>query len=186
MWLAHLLTLSRLPIAIALTQTFGDRAWSAVLVLLAAGTDAVDGTVARWVKHHGGGKAQDPGRPWWSSGPDIGAWLDPLVDKVFVLIVLATIWWHTGDVVLIALIAAREILLAPLMIVYFARRMRMDHLKARKIGKAATIAQFLACAVAVVDPRYAWPLAIAAAVLGVAAIVDYLVHERRAETVATA
>lgn len=166
MWLAHALTLSRLPIAVALTQTFGDRMWSAILVLLAAATDAVDGTVARWLKHRG------------ASRPDIGGWLDPLVDKLFVVIVLATLWWHTGDTVLLGLIAAREILFAPLAIIYLVRRTPASQLKARPIGKAATIAQFLACAVAVVDPHYAWPLAICAAGLGVAAIVDYLINGR--------
>ncbi len=166
MWLAHILTLSRLPIAIALTQTFGDRAWSAALVMLAAATDAVDGTVARWLKHRG------------ATRHDIGGWLDPLVDKLFVVIVLATIWWHTHDTVLIALIATREILFAPLAIIYLVRRVPRSQLKARTLGKAATIAQFLACAVAVVDPAYAWPLAIAAAGLGIAAIVDYLINGR--------
>lgn len=163
MWLAHALTLSRIPIALALTQTYGERAWSAILVMLAAGTDAVDGTVARWMKHRGTGR------------PDIGGWLDPLVDKLFVVIVLVTIWWHTRDTLLIATIGTREILFAPLALVYLARRTPRSELHARKIGKAATIAQFLACAVAVVEPAYAWPLAFAAAALGLAAIIDYLV-----------
>ncbi len=161
MWLAHMLTLSRLPIAIALTQTFGNPAWSAALVMLAAATDAVDGTVARWLKHRGARRF------------DIGGWLDPLVDKLFVVIVLATIWWHTRDTVLVSLIAAREILFAPLSVLYLVRRVPREKLSARPIGKAATIAQFLACAVAMVDPHYAWPLALAAAALGIAAIVDY-------------
>lgn len=174
MWLAHALTLSRLPIAIALTQTFGDRMWSAMLVLLAAATDAADGTVARAMKRRG------------SRGPDIGGWLDPVVDKLFVVIVLATIWWHTHDAVLLALIAAREIALAPLMLVYLARRRPLRTLHARWLGKVATIAQFLACATAVVDVRYAWPLAIAAAVFGIAAVIDYIVVEIRTPAVATA
>jgi len=168
MWLAHALTLSRLPIAIALTQTFGDRMWSALLVLLAAATDAADGTVARAMQRRG------------SRGPDIGGWLDPLIDKMFVVIVLVTIWWHTHDVGLLALIAAREIALAPLMLVYLARRRPLRTLHARPIGKAATIAQFLACATATVDLHYAWPLAIGAGVLGVAAVADYIVVELRA------
>jgi cardiolipin synthase len=167
MWLAHAITLSRLPIALALTQTFGDRVWSAALVLLAAFTDAIDGSVARWLKHRGAAKH------------DIGGWLDPLVDKLFVVIVLATIWWHTRDVLLLALIATREILFAPLAIVYLVRRIPRTALHARPIGKAATIAQFLACAVAVVDPAYAWPLAIGAAILGAAAIVDYALKANR-------
>ncbi|CAN5883885.1 hypothetical protein BH11MYX2_BH11MYX2_12460 [soil metagenome] len=162
MWLAHALTLARLPLALALTQTFGDRAWSAIVVALAAATDAADGTVARAMKRRG------------STGPDIGGWLDPLVDKIFVLIVLITIYVHTHDLVLLGLIAAREILMAPLMLVYVLRGRSVRTLHARPIGKVATIAQFIACAVAVVDLRYAWPLAIATAVLGVAAIVDYI------------
>lgn len=168
MWLAHALTLSRLPIALALTQTFGDRMWSALLVLLAAATDAADGTVARAMKRRG------------SLGPDIGGWLDPVIDKMFVAIVLGTIWWHTHDGLLLALIAAREIALAPLLLVYLAKRRPLRTLHARPIGKTATIAQFLACATAVVDVHYAWPFAIAAAVLGVAAVVDYIVVELRA------
>jgi phosphatidylglycerophosphate synthase len=168
-WLAHILTLSRLPIAIALTQTFGHPAWSAALVMLAAATDAVDGTVARWLRHRG------------ATRPDIGGWLDPLVDKLFVVIVLATIWWHTRDTLLIATIAAREILFAPLALIYLVRRGSHSELKARTIGKVATIAQFLACAVAVVDPHYAWPLAAIAAILGLAAIIDYALHMRDAE-----
>ena len=166
MWLAHALTFSRLPIAIALTQTFGDRMWSAILVLLAAATDAADGTVARAMKRRG------------SQGPDIGGWLDPLIDKLFVVIVLATIWWHTRDGMLLALIAAREIALAPLMLVYIAMRRPLRTLHARSLGKAATIAQFLACATAVVDVRFAWPLAIAAGALGVAAVIDYIIELR--------
>ena len=164
MWLAHVLTLSRLPIAIALTQTFGHAVWSAVLVMLAAGTDAIDGTVARWMKHRGARRH------------DIGGWLDPLVDKLFVVIVLGTIWWHTRDTALVALIAVREILFAPLSLIYLVRRTRLSQLSARTLGKVATIVQFLACAVAVIDPRYAWPLAVVAAVVGVAAVIDYVVH----------
>ncbi|HEY4059323.1 MAG TPA: CDP-alcohol phosphatidyltransferase family protein [Kofleriaceae bacterium] len=165
MWLAHALTLARLPLALALTQTFGDRAWSALIVVLAAATDAADGTVARAMKKRG------------STGPDIGGWLDPVVDKIFVVIVLITIYVHTHDIALLALIAAREILMVPLMLVYVLRGRPVKTLHARPIGKVATIVQFFACAVAVVDIRYAWPLAIAAAVLGAAAIADYIIQE---------
>jgi cardiolipin synthase len=167
MWLAHALTLLRLPIAVALTQTYGDAAWSVALIALAALTDALDGNVARWMQRRG------------HTRPDIGGWLDPLVDKIFVLVVLATIWVHTHDVVLIALIAAREIVLVPLVIAYLVRRQPASHLHADAIGKAATIAQFIACAVAVAEPRAALPVAAVAAVLGLAAVVHYVVRERR-------
>jgi len=53
MWLAHALTLSRLPIAVGLTQTYGHTAWSVALIALAALTDALDGNVARWMQRRG-------------------------------------------------------------------------------------------------------------------------------------
>lgn len=168
MWLAHLLTLSRLPIAVALTQTYGHTAWSVSLIVLAALTDALDGNVARWMQRRG------------HTHPDIGGWLDPLVDKMFVVIVLATIWIHTRDVLLISLIAAREIVLVPLVVAYVLRRQPASHLHADPIGKAATIAQFVACAVAVAEPRAALPVAAVAALLGLVAVVHYVVRERRA------
>ena len=165
MWFAHALTLSRIPIALGLVASYGDRLWSVVLIALAAATDAADGTVARRARRRG------------AVGADIGGWLDPLVDKLFVAIVLATIWFHTRDLVLIGLIAARELVLVPLVIVYLARRRPTSHLRADPVGKAATIAQFVACAVAVAAPRAALPVAAVAAVLGLAAVVHYIVRE---------
>jgi phosphatidylglycerophosphate synthase len=162
MWLAHGLTLSRLPIAVALVWAYGQTAWAVGLVVLAAATDAADGTVARAMQRRG------------STGPDIGGWLDPLVDKIFVVIVLAAIGWHTHDVLLIALIAARELVLVPLVILYLVRGRPTGHLHARAIGKAATIAQFVACAVALALPADALPFAVAAAALGLAAVADYI------------
>src|SRR5204863_2799916 len=102
MWLAHALTLSRLPIAAGLVAAYGRIGWAVTLVVLAAVTDAADGTVARAMQRRG------------KTTPDIGGWLDPLVDKIFVVIVLATIYAHTRELTVIALIAAREVLLAPL------------------------------------------------------------------------
>lgn len=165
MWLAHALTLARLPIAAALVWAYGDAAWAVALVIAAAATDAADGRVARAARRRG------------ATGPDIGGWLDPLVDKVFVITVLATIAWHTRDVALVALIAARELVLVPLVIVYLVRPHAPGHLKADAIGKAATVAQFVACGVALAAPAAAWPFAIAAAVLGLAAVIHYVARE---------
>ncbi len=167
MWLAHLLTLSRLPIAIGLTQTYGNRWWSVGLIALAALTDTLDGNVARAMRRRG------------KTTPDIGGWLDPVVDKAFVVIVLATIWIHTHDLVLIGLVAAREILLVPYSIAYLARHRPVHGLQASTLGKAATVAQFIACGVAVAEPRAAWPVAVVAAMLGVAAVGEYTVKELR-------
>src|SRR5512144_2664475 len=84
-WLAHALTLSRIPLAVGLWWLWGEPAWSAALVVAAAVTDVADGRVARRARRRG------------ATGPDIGGWLDPAADKLFVAIVLAAIWTHTHD-----------------------------------------------------------------------------------------
>jgi phosphatidylglycerophosphate synthase len=168
MWLAHALTLSRIPIAIALIYSYGDPAWSIALVALAALTDAADGNVARWMQRRG------------RTRPAIGGWLDPLVDKIFVAIVAVVIWVESRDLVVIALIGARELVLVPLVAIYLARHRPVRELRADPIGKAATIAQFVALAVAVAMPRWALPGAITAAGLGLAAVAHYVSRELRA------
>ncbi len=165
MWLAHALTLSRLPIALGLVWSYGDPSWSVALVVLAALTDVADGHVARWMQRRG------------HTQPDIGGWLDPLIDKVFVVIVVVTIWIHTQDALLIGLIAARELVMVPLVIVYLLGHRPVGELRADWLGKVATIAQFTACAVAVVAPDAALGVAVVAAVLGLAAVVHYVIGE---------
>ena len=162
MWVAHGLTLSRIPLALALVWVWGDPAWSAALLALAAATDAADGRVARWSKRRGG------------RGPDIGGWLDPAVDKLFVATVLAALFTHTRDLALIALVGARELVLVPLVAIYLARRAPHRELRADALGKIATIAQFLALGVIAVAPAWALPAACVAAVLGLAAAGHYV------------
>jgi phosphatidylglycerophosphate synthase len=161
-WLAHALTLLRIPIAIAVTLEYGQT-WPVVaLIALAAATDVADGNVARYMQRRGYTK------------PAIGGWLDPLADKIFVAIVLVAIATHTRDIALIALIGARELLLLPLVAIYLAVRRDRTKLEADAVGKIATIAQFVALAVAVALPRHALPGAIVAAALGVASVVHYV------------
>src|SRR5262245_32930791 len=117
-WLAHGLTLSRIPLALALWWQWGDPARSVAIIALAGLSDVADGMVARWVKRRGGG------------GPDIGGWLDPAVDKLFVAIVLSAIWVHTQQLAVIALIGARELVLVPLVAVYLAVRKPHGQLRA--------------------------------------------------------
>ena len=162
MWLAHILTLSRIPLAVALWWAWGDPAWWVGLVALAAATDAADGRVARSARRRGG------------AGPDIGGWLDPAVDKLFVAIVLAAVWRHTHQLGLIALIGARELVLVPLVAVYLARRVPHPALRADGFGKVATVAQFIALCVIALAPRAALPAALVAAVLGLAAAGHYV------------
>lgn len=174
MWLAHALTLSRIPIAFGLWFTYGDPASSVVLVLLAAATDTADGNVARWMQRRG------------HTAPAIGSWLDPLVDKLFVTIVLVVIWAHSRDLLVVVLVGLRELLLVPLLAMYLAKHQRVARLRPDRLGKAATVAQFLALAVIIGAPRWALPAAALTAALGVIALVHYIVREVRVWRLAAA
>jgi CDP-diacylglycerol---glycerol-3-phosphate 3-phosphatidyltransferase len=161
-WLAHALTLLRIPIAIAVAFEYGDT-WPVVgLIALAAATDAADGNVARYMQRRGHTK------------PAIGGWLDPLADKLFVAIVLAAIAMHDGGWLVVLLIGARELLILPLVAIYLAKAHGRAELHADAIGKVATIAQFVALAIAVALPAHALPPAIVAAAIGVASVVHYV------------
>jgi phosphatidylglycerophosphate synthase len=168
MWLAHALTLSRIPIALALWGAYGDPARSLALVVLAALTDTADGNVARWMQRRG------------RTRPAIGGWLDPLVDKIFVAIVLALVWIRAGQPLVVVLVGARELLFLPLAALYAALRPPLGELHADPIGKAATVAQFAALAAVLAAPAWALPAAIAAAALGLAAAVHYAARVLRA------
>jgi phosphatidylglycerophosphate synthase len=167
MWLAHALTLSRIPIGIALWYVWGDPLRSVVLVGLAALSDTADGRVARWMKRRS------------VRGPDIGGWLDPVVDKLFVALVLAAVWRQTHDLGLILLIGARELVLVPLVAVYLAIGVPHAPLRADWLGKLATIAQFIALCVIALAPAHALPVAGIAAILGLTAAIHYVVDAAR-------
>ncbi len=154
MWLAHALTLSRIPLAIALWWVWGEPLPALALAAAGALTDTADGRVARWAKRRG------------ATGPDIGGWLDPAVDKLFVAIVLAAVWVHTRQLLVIALLGAREIVLVPLIGIHVARRAPHRKLQADALGKAATVAQFIALCVIVADPDAVAPGLAAAAIAG--------------------
>src|SRR3954469_5319558 len=165
MWLAHALTLSRIPIAAVFWLTYGNQPLSLALVVLAALTDAADGNVARWVKRRSG------------STSTLGEWLDPLADKIFVVLVLGAIQVH--DPVpwgLMALIVARELVLVPVAMIYrIVIHGRGEHaFKAGALGKAATIAEFAAIVAIILHSPFLLPLAITAGVLGLAAVAAYI------------
>lgn len=170
MWFAHVLTLSRIPIAFGFWWTYGDRRWSIALLALAALTDAVDGAVARWSRRRTG-----------ITTPSVGEWLDPLADKVFVLVAIAAVQHHDpAPWPLVALIVARELVLIPLATVYrLAVHGRGAHaFQAAAIGKAATVAEVAALAALLLYRPALPPLAIVAGVLGVAAAGRYVVRAR--------
>lgn len=169
--LPNALTFARLPLAALVWLAPGSRAWLLVILAAAAATDVLDGRIARARRAADGEPAGERGA--------IGAWLDPLCDKLFVLSVLAAVAFaFRPPAAQLALIAAREILLAPFVVSYAmapaVRRLVSVDFRAAAIGKAATVAQFAAVLAIVLAPRAAPALAILAALVGAAATTHYL------------
>ena len=165
--LPNLLSLARLPLGwlfwIALGPTPAHPLRALGVMAAAAVTDVLDGTLAR------------------RRGIDVagaGAWLDPTCDKLFIAAVLAALHFERGvSFGILALIVARELLQLPMVIVYRAspalRRWLRYDFRASLLGKAATVAQFLAIAALMLGfPARA--LALLAFALGVTALGDYL------------
>ncbi len=167
--LPNLLSLCRLPLGwvfwIVLGKT-GERGLLALGVMaLSAITDVLDGMIARR-------------RGVDTSGT--GSWLDPICDKLFVGAVLAALHFERGvSWGWLAVIVARELLQLPMVVVYrisptLRQWLRYDF-RASVLGKAATITQFLAIGALVLGwDRPARALAVAAFLLGVVALTDYV------------
>jgi cardiolipin synthase len=176
--LPNLLTLARLPMAVA--------AWlvapwpGALLVLMAAAalSDILDGWFARRMR----ARRKARGLPTRSLGEKggRGAWLDPLCDKIFVLSVIAAVWWFYEPAWwLLLLIGAREVLLVPLVLAWKLMPHKPLDMRAGLAGKLATVAQFLALWSILLGMENQLVPAVAAAVVGVIAVIDYV---RRAIT----
>lgn len=127
----NLMSLVRLPLAALVIVARGDVPALCVLMAVAAASDALDGALARRAGADGA----------------IGAWLDPLCDKAFVLALIAAVWiveqppWW-----LLALTAVREIVVMPMVAAHLlapGRGRRNIEYRARPSGKATTVAQFV-------------------------------------------
>lgn len=164
----NLLSLSRVVLA-GLVWLWPTSAWWVLSLLLASGvTDILDG--------------------WWArrlglSSDDVGAWLDPLCDKVFIASALVAVWVTHEPGWWLALVAAtREVVLLPLVIARFAvpaLRERDLPWKANALGKATTVAQFALFVAVLLGATAAWvPLALVAGALGVGAVGQYALRAR--------
>lgn len=170
MWLAHALTVVRLPLA-ALFWAVADRpAWALATLLVAGLSDVADGRVAR---HYGA-----------REGTRLGAWLDPLCDKLFVLAVLVAMATRVGTPIpwLLA-VAAREVVLLPLSAIVRvaasvgALRSRVRYeFRAEPVGKATTVVQFLALGGLLLRHPTGPVLAVVAGALGLVAAGHYVVR----------
>jgi cardiolipin synthase len=170
--LPNLLSLSRLPLGwlfwLALGPTpapgnLGPGLMALGVMALAAVTDVLDGYLAR------------------KEGAEVsgtGSWLDPICDKLFVGAVLAALHFERGvPLGMLAMIVARELIQLPMSIVYRAiptlRRWLRYDFRASVLGKAATIAQFLAIGALVVQLPATLPICLAFG-LGIVALIDYI------------
>jgi phosphatidylglycerophosphate synthase len=203
---ANLLSLSRIPLgalfALIWTTPRVARGASLTVLALAALSDVLDGTFARRAARRDPG-AERSARP--SSHPTvpavprasgstapsgIGAWLDPICDKIFVATVLGAIWarLHPSWLIL-ALILGREVAQAPLALVYvlvpaIRHRLRYDF-RASPLGKAATVSQFAALTGLVLGMAATRGLAWVSFGLGMVALGDYLLRAFRMGRVAS-
>jgi len=175
-WLAHALTLVRIPLAALFWFVATDRVWGAVVIGVAALTDVLDGRVARRALRRGA----------TGHAAEAGAWLDPLCDKLFAVTVLVALAVRVDTPIgMLALVATRELVVGPLAIAYRMMPSRQRYqwdFHASRAGKHATVAQFVAVTAFVVALPGAAVLAVVAAAFGLVAVVGYV---RRAARVFT-
>jgi len=175
LWLPNLLSLTRIPLGGLFWLTLGPTArqspWAFGVMAAAAVTDVLDGYLARRNASRAGAAGAAHGGS--------GAWLDPICDKLFVASVLAAILVRRHPQLwLVALIVSRELIQLPLTLVYrffpvLRSWLRYDF-RASGLGKAATVAQFVAVAALILDHPSIAIFAAIAFVLGVAALADYV------------
>ncbi len=160
---ADLLTALRLPLAAAFPFVPGP-GWQLALVGAAAASDFFDGMVARRL---GGTRA--------------GAVLDPVADKVFMVVAFLTVarsgLLHPAEV---AAVLGRDIVAALGYVGTWLWRRPMA-LPARAGGKAVTVLQLVTLAAFIVRSPYIRPLAWATAAVGLYAIWDYARAAARAD-----
>ena len=163
-----LLSLARVPLALAFVAALRHPPLELVILALAAITDVADG--------------------WWARRFNLvsatGAVVDPITDKLFVLTVVATLLATDRLSLLdVTLLASREIGELPL-VVWWAvssrrRRARVAQPMANVPGKVATSLQFVAVSLALFQSGHTRQAVWLAALAGVAAAASYWVRELR-------
>ncbi len=174
--LPNLLTLSRLPLAGLVWVAPGTPVWVLGCMAAAGLTDVLDGWAARRTRHDTPAAAAE--------ARATGAWLDPLCDKTFILSCLVAVWVaRQPPLLLLPLIASREILQAPLIVAYHLlpglRHHRRYEFRAALLGKLTTTVQFLAVAAILFAHPWMWPIAISAALTGALAAGVYVARAVR-------
>jgi phosphatidylglycerophosphate synthase len=163
-----LLSLGRLPLAIAFPLVWPRPALAAGVVAAAAATDVLDGFVARKLHQE----------------TETGALLDPLMDKAFVLGVAATlIASRVVTPVEAALLVTRDVVELPLVAYVMAYRVPGDR-RANAAGKLTTALQFVSVGAVLlrVDPRIRAGIVATTALAGAIAGFTYWARAVRASS----
>jgi CDP-diacylglycerol--glycerol-3-phosphate 3-phosphatidyltransferase/cardiolipin synthase len=161
----NILSLLRLPLAVIFILT--ESAWTRAVIILAAGvSDGIDGWLAR--KLH-----QDTGA---------GQIVDPITDKLFVLVALATLTARglLAPWIVIALLV-RDIYTSFAFFIVKALEWEV-RFKARFIGKTVTVLQLAVMIAALLWRPALLPLVVATLIASAVAIFDYtraILAERR-------
>jgi cardiolipin synthase (CMP-forming) len=175
---ADYLSLARIPLGVAFLLVAGRPAWALAVLATAAATDMLDGWVARRC-------ARLAGLDHGQHRQHRGDWLDPLCDKLFAAAVVAgLLLTHPPPVAWLFLLLTREILqviaVTVLRLVPALHRVSRDYdFRAHPVGKATTVAQFVASAALVVGHPWGGALCWICALLGVASVAIYI-HRIRA------
>ena len=170
----NLMSLARLPLAIAFPWVAGKPMIALAILALAGLTDVLDGWLARRSHHVS----------------VVGQIIDPVADKAFALSVVVTLVVRGALPIWSApILLARELVEAPLALIMLARRrerrLRVTRARANVVGKADTVVQFSALACAIGFKEILTPVLMVAAVTGVTAAVSYLVRELGAPETST-
>jgi phosphatidylglycerophosphate synthase len=186
---ANLLSLARIPLAALLWVLPYSAAWVLSVIAVAGLTDVLDGWLVRRERRHHWERRRDPAA--FAAGASRGEVIDGAADKIFVLSALALLaWTRQPPIWALLALAAREILFVPMLLAYrlAPARLRTNvDFKAGKLGKIATLAQFAALVLGLLESSLFTPAAALAGALGVAAAAFYLVRsmmkrERRERT----
>lgn len=160
---ADILTLARIPLAVAFVAVEHQLA-RLVILLVAAATDLLDGFIARRI-----------------GGSRFGAFIDPVADKLFMLAAFIVValsgrlaWYEIAGVLI------RDIV-ASVAFVVTAVSGRPMSIPARLGGKAVTFAQLLTVAAFLLDSTLLRPFCWATAGIGLYAIWDYVQAAPRAK-----
>ena len=167
--LPNTLSLSRIVLAV-LFPFARTPAPQVVLIALAAASDFLDGWIAR---------ARHAASKW-------GALLDPITDRVFVIVALATYLFvgafTTGEYFTMI---ARDLATAiGFLVARVVPSLQRVTFKARWAGKITTTVQLLVLLAVPLAPALVRPLVIAVGVLSVWAIIDYTIALQRARATA--